>query len=217
MDMLNPIAPIRSSIRYTQTTLSTPQSYTQVGLDATLFMPPQLGVLIIGESARAQNFEYNGYNRPTNPFSKSYDLINFSNFTSCGVITAISVPCMLTNLTHKTYTARNLSHYRDNILDIAKRVGFSVYFLSNNGGDCIGAVCKRLDSDKIIYYNNKHLDGDMLEMDRMGRNTICAIRKNSSFLLPFAHRAISKNAPEKAYLMPMTTHCATRISSSHKS
>ena len=42
----------------------------------------------------------------------------------------------------------------------------------------------------------------------MGRNTICAIRKNSSFLLPFAHRAISKNAPEKAYLMPMTTHCA---------
>lgn len=166
MDMLNPIAPIRSSIRYTQTTLSTPQSYTQVGLDATLFMPPQLGVLIIGESARAQNFEYNGYNRPTNPFSKSYDLINFSNFTSCGVITAISVPCMLTNLTHKTYTARNLSHYRDNILDIAKRAGFSVYFLSNNGGDCIGAVCKRLDSDKIIYYNNKHLDGDMLEKAR---------------------------------------------------
>lgn len=164
LDMLNPIAPIRSTIRYLSDIASTPTTYTQVGPDAVLLShdKPKIFVLVIGESARAQNLEFNGYKRPTNPYTKDLpNLINFSNFYSCGTITAISIPCMLTNLTHKTYTSRNLSLYRDNLLDIAQRAGYSVWWISNNGGACMGQVCRNI--PHVSYYNGKHLDGDMLQ------------------------------------------------------
>ncbi|MCE3038555.1 phosphoethanolamine transferase [Helicobacter anatolicus] len=166
IDMLNPIAPIRSTIRHFSTIYQTPKSYMHIGLDANLKPNDQakIIVLVIGESARAKNFEYNGYNRATNPYTKTFakNLINFEKFKSCGVITAISIPCMLTNLTHQNYTARNLSYYQDNILDIAKRVGYEVWWISNNGGECMGKVCQRLESDHISYYPDHILDGDML-------------------------------------------------------
>ncbi len=70
---------------------------------------------------------------------------------------------MLTNYTSKSYKHRDLSLYRDNILDIAKRAGFDVYWVSNNGGGCIGGVCNRLEKQHIIYFNKpENLDSDML-------------------------------------------------------
>lgn len=187
IDMLNPIAPIRSTIRHISTTLQTPKAYTFVGSDATLKHndKPKIIVLVIGESARAKNFQYNGYQKPTNPYTKIYknELINFSNFSSCGVITAISIPCMLTNLTHQTYTSRNLSYYQDNILDIAKRSNYNVWWISNNGGECMGKVCQRL--DHITYYDNGALDGDMLKqiatlISEAKNNTLLAINLHGS-------------------------------------
>lgn len=163
IDMLNPFAPIRSSIRYVSNMLQTPKSHTFLGLDATLEQndKPKIFILVIGESARATNFELNGYKRPTNPFTKSLDLINFNDFYSCGVITAISIPCLLTDLTHQTYTSRNLSLFRDNLLDIAQRAKYDTWWISNNGGSCIGDVCKRIKN--ISYYNQNYFDGDMLK------------------------------------------------------
>ncbi len=179
IDMLNPVGPIRSTIRYMSNALHTPHSYTFVGLDATLSQNdrPKIFTLVIGESARAENFELNGYQRPTNPFIKSFDLINFEDFYSCGIITAISIPCLLTDLTHQTYTSRNLSLFRDNILDIAQRVKYDVWWISNNGGTCMGDVCKRIKN--ISYYNEGHLDGDMLKEIQH----IIQDAKNNTFLV----------------------------------
>lgn len=168
IDMLNPIAPIRSTIRYVSAQARTPKTYAQIGVDATLSPgdAPKIIVLVIGESSRAQNFAYNGYLRPTNPYTKDFasHLINFPHFFSCGVITAISIPCMLTDLTHNSYTTRNLSYYRDNILDIAKRAGYEVWWISNNGGECMGKVCQRL--RHIRYFDEggarNTFDGAML-------------------------------------------------------
>lgn len=163
IDMLNPIAPIRSSIRYFSNVWHTPKSYTSVGDDAKLYAGDRakILVLVIGESARAKNLEFNGYTKPTNPYTKDLQtLVNFSNFYSCGVITAISIPCMLTNLTQKTYTSRNLSLYRDNILDIANNVHYDVWWISNNGGSCMGEVCKRI---KNISYYDEQFDEAMLQ------------------------------------------------------
>ncbi|WP_366141575.1 sulfatase-like hydrolase/transferase, partial [uncultured Helicobacter sp.] len=87
-------------------------------------------------------------------------MISFKDFYSCGVITAISVPCMLTHYTHKTYTHRNLSLYVNNILDIAQSVGYEVWYLGNNGGKCIGG-CDRNIAHKILYPTDS-FDGVML-------------------------------------------------------
>lgn len=159
----NPFAPIRAVADYVIRIIETPTTYTYLGDDANTNAKNKLFVLVIGESARAQNFAYSGYERDTNPYTKAIDnLIYFSDFTSCGVITAISVPCMLTTYTHKNYK-RNLSHYSDSLLDVAQKAGYSVFWISNNGGGCIGGVCDRLDKRNVIYFNkNGQMDGDML-------------------------------------------------------
>ena len=161
--MANPFAPIRAVADYVIRIIETPTTYTHLGDDAKTSAKNKLFVLVIGESARAQNFAYNGYKRGTNPYTKAIDnLIYFSDFSSCGVITAISVPCMLTTYTHKNYK-RNLSHYSDSLLDVAQKAGYSVFWVSNNGGVCIGGVCARIDKSNVIYFNqNGQLDGDML-------------------------------------------------------
>ncbi|WP_180762755.1 sulfatase-like hydrolase/transferase [Helicobacter sp. 12S02232-10] len=161
----NPIAPIRSSVHLILDLLKPLPHFVYVGMDARLKptrLHPEIFVLVIGESARAANFSLDGYDRNTNPYMEKLDsLVNFTNFYSCGVITAISIPCMLTNYTHQTYKSRNQALYIDNILDIAQRVGYETYWISNNGGGCMGDVCARIKNVK--YYNDGRLDGAMLE------------------------------------------------------
>lgn len=148
-----PISPIRSAILLHAQKQKLSMPYTQVALDAKL---PQnekskILILVIGESLRGT--QLHNYSRELLPQTKTHsNLVNFSDFSSCGVITAISVPCMLTAYTHKTYTNRYLSNFTDNILDIAQRVGIKTFWLDSNSGDaqsCIGAVCKRM---KDVYY-----------------------------------------------------------------
>lgn len=164
--VINPFAPIRASIDFATDKIQLPSHYTFLGQDASTNAKNKIFVLVIGESARAANFQLNGYERQTNPYtSKRENLIYFRDFTSCGVITAISVPCMLSHYPRQSYTNRNLIFYSDSLLDVAKKAGYKVYFLSNNGGECIGGICNRLDTDKVIYFNkNGQFDGDMLEM-----------------------------------------------------
>ncbi|MGX3010566.1 hypothetical protein ACWIUD_03235 [Helicobacter sp. 23-1044] len=58
---------------------------------------------------------------------------------------------------------RNLSHYSDSLLDVAQKAGYEVFWISNNGGACIGGVCDRIAKNNVIYFNQKgQLDGDML-------------------------------------------------------
>ena len=159
----NPFAPIRATIDYIIAKIEMPNVYTKLGDDAITDAKNKIFVLVIGESARAQNFAHSGYERDTNPHTKNIkNLIYFSDFSSCGVITAISVPCMLTTYTHKNYK-RNLSHYSDSLLDVAQKAGYETFWISNNGGGCIGGVCDRLDKENVIYFNKQgQLDGDML-------------------------------------------------------
>ncbi|MDQ7016159.1 MAG: phosphoethanolamine--lipid A transferase EptA, partial [Gammaproteobacteria bacterium] len=55
-------------------------------------------VLVIGETARAQNFSLYGYNRTTNPLlSKRQDLTVLPNATSCSTYTTASLRCILSH------------------------------------------------------------------------------------------------------------------------
>ncbi|PAF53225.1 hypothetical protein BKH42_07170 [Helicobacter sp. 13S00482-2] len=182
--MTNPISPIRSTIDYVLNSFDTPKEFTHIALDAKLSTHhhKKIFVLVIGESARAANFSLNGYSRDTNRYTEKLDsLVNFTNFYSCGVITAISIPCMLTNYTHQSYKKRNQSIYTDNLLDITQRVGYETYWISNNGDTCIGEVCARVKN--ITYYNDGRLDGAMLEkIDTLIKNA-----KDDSFIVVNLH------------------------------
>jgi len=104
---------------------------------------PKLFVLVVGETARAESFSLNGYAKETNPeLSKQENLINYSQVSSCGTATAVSVPCMFSGMPRKEYNERLASH-REGLLDIAQRAGYKVTWIDNNSG-CKG-TCDRVE------------------------------------------------------------------------
>ena len=107
---------------------------------------PKLMVLVVGETARAESFALNGYPKNTNPELSKQDILNFSQVSSCGTATAVSVPCMFSGMPRVDYDEQLASH-REGLLDIAKRAGYQVTWIDNNSG-CKG-TCDRVEQYKI--------------------------------------------------------------------
>lgn len=95
---------------------------------------PVLLVLYVGETARAANFGLDGYARDTTPELRKRDVINFTDVTSCGTSTAVSVPCMFSPLAKADYSHTGfLSH--ENLLDVLDHAGVKTLWADNNTGD----------------------------------------------------------------------------------
>lgn len=92
----------------------------------------ELIVLVVGETARADHFSLNGYERETNPLLKQEGVISLKDMWSCGTSTAVSVPCMFSAFGRDGYTDRK-GQSTENLLDVlanTKRV--SVLWRDNN-------------------------------------------------------------------------------------
>lgn len=100
-----------------------------------------LTILVVGETSRAENFSLGGYPRPTNPLLAKDDVVYFPNTASCGTSTAVSVPCMFSNMPRSHYNDTLASH-QEGLLDIIQRAGLSVLWNENDAG-CKGA-CDRV-------------------------------------------------------------------------
>ena len=100
-----------------------------------------LTILIVGETSRAANFSLGGYQRETNPRLKQDNVIYFPQTTSCGTATAVSVPCMFSDMPRQHYDAQ-LAHHQEGLLDVIQRAGIKVLWNENDGG-CKGA-CERV-------------------------------------------------------------------------
>lgn len=95
---------------------------------------PVLLVIFVGETARAQNFGLNGYARDTTPGLRDREVINFSDVTSCGTSTAVSLPCMFSRLPQADYS-RSAFLNEENLLDVLGHAGFAIEWSDNNTGD----------------------------------------------------------------------------------
>ena len=100
---------------------------------------PRVLVLVVGETARAANFSLLGYPRETNPELAKTGVIAFSDVTSCGTSTEVSVPCMFSPLGREHYDERRIRN-SEGLLDVLAHAGYSVKWLDNQSG-CKG-VCK---------------------------------------------------------------------------
>ncbi len=113
------------------------------GSYATQARPPLL-VLVIGETARAQNWGLDGYARATTPalarWQAEGNLVNFPHVQSCGTNTQVSVPCIFSPLTRDQGGDKAAEH--ENLLDVLQRAGLAVLWLDNQSG-CKG-VCDRV-------------------------------------------------------------------------
>ncbi|WP_415183438.1 phosphoethanolamine transferase [Phaeovulum sp.] len=95
---------------------------------------PVLLVVFVGETARAQNFGLDGYERDTTPGLRARNVINFSDASSCGTSTAVSLPCMFSRLPQADYS-RSAFLAEENLLDVLDHAGFAVEWFDNNTGD----------------------------------------------------------------------------------
>lgn len=118
-----------------------------------------LTILIVGETSRADDFSLGGYSRETNPRLAQDNVVYFPRTTSCGTATAVSVPCMFSNMARAHYNEQ-LAHHQEGLLDIAQRAGIQVQWNENDGG-CKGA-CDRVPHQNMNALNlpGQCIDGE---------------------------------------------------------
>ncbi len=140
MERLMPGTPLKSTIQYIASDLNDRRIVMQpLGLDAKQTLPPLpsekklLTVIMVGETARAQNFSLYGYHRETNPELKKQDIVTFTDTTSCGTHTAVSVPCMFSPFTREEYSSSRF-YSSENLMDVLKHAGVKVAWYENNTG-----------------------------------------------------------------------------------
>jgi lipid A ethanolaminephosphotransferase len=114
-------------------------------------------ILVLGETARAENFSLNGYYRDTNPLLSKQDIISFSNFYACGTSTAVSLPCMFSHLGRAKYS-ESKARESENLLDVLAHAGVRVWWRDNNSG-CKG-VCDRIETENMAKLKHKDFCGD---------------------------------------------------------
>ena len=154
--MINP-AHFFNTVKYLKKKYFTKKlKYATLGKDATLTISknkkPTLMILVLGETARAQNSFYNGYKRDTNPYTKDLGIIALQDVASCGTSTAVSVPCMFSNMPRKKYKYER-ANTQDNVLDILSHAGIDVLWKDHDGGD--KGIAKNLNFINIPMHDDR--------------------------------------------------------------
>ncbi len=153
--LANPLNYIYATARYAIST-NRITHVSPLGTDAKLSTfgqqqtKPTLFILVVGETARADHFGINGYPRDTTPLLSKQNIINFTQATSCGTETAVSVPCMFSNLGREDYSPSKAKSHED-LLDVVKHAGMNVLWRDNNSS-CKGTC------NNVTYENMQHLD-----------------------------------------------------------
>ena len=175
---------------------SAQQPFVKIGEDAQRDVALQnhprksLTVLVVGESARAENFGILGYDRDTTPtLDKEAGLIAFTDVHSCGTETAVSVPCMFSNMGRKNYDASKAKN-EEGLLDVLKRAGIDVIWRDNQSG-CKG-TCDRVTlqdvsnlKDPTLCANSECRDEILLQglqarIDNLEKDTVLVLHQMGS-------------------------------------
>lgn len=144
--------------------VSSTMSYQEAGLkvigqDACINAPEQprkLMILVVGEAVRWDHFGLNGYSRDTTPLLRKENVFNFTDISSCGTETAVSVPCMFSILGRSDFDKDKAAH-TENILDVLSRAGVNVLWRDNNS-DSKGVASRLAYEDFKTPQNNTVCD-----------------------------------------------------------
>lgn len=175
---LNPLYPAKSLERLVRRSHAGDASpFVALGLDAvqpTTAHQRTVGIMVVGETTRADHVGLNGYSRDTMPQLRKRDIINFPSTTSCGTSTAYSVPCMFSLLTADSYSPEAAAS-QSNVLDVLDHAGVHSVWVDINSS-CKG-VCGRIDTinltqqvdaDSPLYVDGAWQDGILIgEVERL--------------------------------------------------
>ncbi|MGF0537905.1 phosphoethanolamine transferase [Agrobacterium sp. ES01] len=167
---LNPIFPVASAAGFFIGAAKEEDLVVQpLGTDAKVVnkapkaqRKPRVTIVVVGETARAQNFQLGGYARETNPELSKRDIVYFDNASSCGTATAVSVPCMFS-----VYGRAEYSHAKamgtENLMDVLSHAGIKTEWWDNNTGD--KHVADRIQKTEFFNSKDPHYcsDGECLD------------------------------------------------------
>jgi lipid A ethanolaminephosphotransferase len=88
-------------------------------------------ILVIGEAARARNFQIYGYNRPTNPLLSKARVLALKNATTCATYTTAAVRCILSNVD----SSSPFSQRYEPLPSYLQRNGVDVIWRTRNWGE----------------------------------------------------------------------------------
>jgi lipid A ethanolaminephosphotransferase len=169
---VTPIFPLASLLAVARTQLRDEKPFTVIDADATrseMASKRTIGIMVVGETARADHFSMNGYERETNPNLGTMPDVLYGRADSCGTSTLYSVPCMFSMLGRADYS-RQKAAAESNVLDILTAAGVQTVWIDNNSS-CKG-VCARIDNvnlrrdvdESSPYYSDMgYLDEILLE------------------------------------------------------
>jgi lipid A ethanolaminephosphotransferase len=152
--LIAPASVVIGSAELLQRSLRGQAPFVQVGLDARRANPPGekplLILVVVGETARAANFSLGGYARQTNRLLQQRDVYYFSNVYSCGTSTAVSLPCMFSDLPRRHFDLSKAAR-RESVLDVLQRAGLAVTWIENQSG--CKQVCARVPHEMAASYH----------------------------------------------------------------
>jgi glucan phosphoethanolaminetransferase (alkaline phosphatase superfamily) len=135
-------------------------------------------VVIIGESARADHFSLNGYERNTNPRLKEVSNLFSFEARSCSCMTYLSVPCMLTRATSVKPEA---ALEETTFISVFKKIGFKTSWLATQ------SILKYL---KGYTTNTLYDESDFLLLP--GGSALFQMNAHDETLLPYFDEVLAK-------------------------
>lgn len=116
---------------------------------------PTLVVFVVGETSRAADWQASGYKRETTPLILKTDAVHFTNVSSCGTSTDVSVPCMMSHVGRFNYDRNRILH-EEMLPGLIQRAGWKAVWIDNQSG-CKGAC---LGIEKQVPTPNEELCPD---------------------------------------------------------
>ena len=121
---------ISSIFSIVKKSLKTKPQYVTLDNNPVILSPEQeiVGIIVVGETARADRMSLNGYNKKTNPLLEKQQIINYTEAYSCGTLTKISVTCMFFLGDYNSFSETK-ARYQQNLLNIVEKAGGYVLWL----------------------------------------------------------------------------------------
>ena len=146
-------------------------------------LPENLKIIfVLGETARSDRFQINGYKRETTPnlmkLLKNDGFFNFKNATACQTYTRGAVECLFSRHTRESY---NNKLEERAFTEVLKAIGFkiSTFSLQNLGG-----FYKYLGTDKLLLkYDILHSENSLLDEKLLPLLKNASNQKGKDFIL----------------------------------
>ena len=153
-------------------------------------------VLVIGETARADNFQLYGYGRATNPLLMKTDgLCVFSHVLSQSNTTHKSVPMLLSAASAETHDRL----YREKSLITAFReAGFHTSFISNQQPNHSFIDFFGEEADDFVFIR---FDENKTDKEEMDKSTDVAAQTSDERLLPYVKNILAKKRKKELIVL----------------